>query len=398
MYIAVHYRTAVFVVLILTIVAYMKFDAGKSADQNAITQCDSYALLNNIDGETTTTNLRYKDTIPSLKKTTLPLTNVSQVSKCTYEKDVTIYMDAFLHLAGNFFGCDYLDYFLKSRECKRLPGGGHCIFNYDNKHSDAILYYGTNNELPYIRVFDDQIVIVFTLEAESGIDCHVPTPDKYDIKVSYKRDSTVPLPYFCHFNEARRIVEMGQPDLPSGNRKLVAGFIKNCGSKWRIDYIKELMKYVHVDQWGKCLRNTHGDFYKSRQNGDFRDSKIDFLKENPYKFLLSFENIPNDGDYVTEKVYHGYMSRTIPIYYGDKAVFELVPGNSTFIYANDYTPKELAELIKRIDSNDTLYSQYFTNWDLSKMRKLDEQYCSEYFMCKICRKVWEKLHNRKCTK
>ena len=76
---------------------------------------------------------------------------------------------------------------------------GRCIFNYDNKHSDAILYYGTNNELPYIRVFDDQIVIVFTLEAESGIDCHLPTPDKYDIKVSYKRDSTVPLPYFCHF-------------------------------------------------------------------------------------------------------------------------------------------------------------------------------------------------------
>ena len=80
---------------------------------------------------------------------------------------------------------------------------------------------------------------------------------------------------------------MGQPDLPSGNRKLIVGFIRNCGSKWRTDYIKELMKYVHVDQWGRCLRNTHGDFYKSRQNGDFRDSKIDFLKENPYKFLLS---------------------------------------------------------------------------------------------------------------
>ena len=159
------------------------------------------------------------------------------------------------------------------------------------------------------------------------------------------------------------------------------------------------MKYVHVDQWGRCLRNTHSDFYKSRQNGlRFQRFKIDFLKENPYKFLLSFENVQNDGDYVTEKVYYGYMSRTIPIYYGDKAVFELVPGNSTcIIYANDYTPKELAELIKRIDSNDTLYSQYFTNWDLSKMRKLDEQYCSEYFMCKICRKVWEKLYSRKCT-
>ena len=350
----------------------MNFDVGK----NIVSQFNLYILQTNVNSEATT-NLPYKN--------------------CTYEKNVTIYMDAFMKLVNSFVGSQYQDFLLRSRDCEPLPGGGRCIFNYNNNHSDGILYYGNYNELPYIRIFDDQIVIVFTMEAESGRFCHLPTPDKYDIKVSYKRDSTIPFPFFCNFNESRRIVEMGQPNLPSGNRKLIAGFIKNCiETEWRNNYLKELLKYVHVDQWGSCLKNTPGDFYKSRYNGNFRESKLDFLKENPYKFLISFENIPNDTDYVTEKVYHGYLSRTIPIYYGDKAVFDLVPGNSTFIYANDYTPKELAELIKRIDSNDTLYSQYFTNWDLSKMHKLDEQYCSEYFMCKICRKVWEKLYNRKC--
>ena len=368
--------------VILAVVAYMKFYAGKNTGGNTgdISQCSSYALLN-----ATTTS---KDSIPSLG-------NTSQ-SKCTYEKDVTIYMDSFLHLTGVFYGCEYLDFLLKSRECKRLPGGGRCLFNYDDKHSDAILYYGTHNELPYTRLFNDQIIIVFTQEAESGPFCHLPR--KFDIKVSYKRDSTVPTLFLCQFNKAQRLVEMGQPRVPSDNRKLVASFIHDCGIKWRTDYLKELMEYVHVDQWGSCLKNTPGDFDKTRHNGNSQDSKVDFLKENPYKFVLSFENTPNDGDYVSEKVYHGYLSRTIPIYYGDKGVFDLVPGNSTLIFANDYSPKELAELIKRIDSNDTLYSQYFTNWDLPKMHKLDEQYCSEYFMCRICRKVWEKLYNRKCTK
>ena len=391
--------------LILTILAYINFDVGK----NAVSQFKLYISQTNVDNKAITTNLPYNDSItslaiitqpltdtaPPLTNSTAPLTNVSQ-SNCTYEKNVTIYMDAFMKLVNGFFGSQYRDFLLRSRECEPLPGGGRCIFNYNNNHSDGILYYGKHNELPFTRIFDDQIVIVFTLEAESGRFCQLPTPDKYDIKVSYRRDSTIPFPFFCNFNESRRIVEMGQPNLPSGNRRLIAGFIKNCKIKWRNNYLKELLKYVHVDQWGSCLKNTPGDFYKSRYNGNFRESKLDFLKENLYKFLISFENIPNDSDYVTEKVYHGYLSRTIPIYYGDKAVFDLVPGNSTFIYANDYTPKELAELIKRIDSNDTLYSQYFTNWDLSKMHKLDEQYCSEYFMCKICRKVWEKLYKRKC--
>ena len=317
-------------------------------------------------------------------------------SKCTYENDVTMYMDAFYKLKNGFFGKEYEDFLLKSRECKQLPGGGRCIFNHDNVCSDAILYYGSRNELNFRRLFDDQIIVVFTMEAESGPYCYLPPPDHYDIKISYKRDSTIPKLFLCQYNVAQRIIEMGQPDMPTGNRKLLAGFIHNCKIKWRYNYLKELMKYVRIDHWGTCMKNTPGDFWKTRK-GYYSNSKIDFLRKNPYKFVISFENTPNDGDYVSEKVYDAYLSRTIPIYYGDKGVFDLIPGNSTLVYANDYSPKELAELIKRVDSNDTLYRQYFTNWDLSKIVKLKEQYCSEYFMCTACRKTWEILYNRKCN-
>ena len=63
--------------------------------------------------------------------------------KCTYEKDITIYMDAFLNLVHGFFGPEYRDFLVESKKCGLLPGGGHCLFNYKNKHSDAIFYYGS---------------------------------------------------------------------------------------------------------------------------------------------------------------------------------------------------------------------------------------------------------------
>ena len=321
------------------------------------------------------------------------LVNTSSQAECTYDKDFTVYMDAFKKVTDFFFQEQYQEFLMKSQECGPMPGGGHCIFNHDNELSDAIFYYGGVTDLNFKRVFNDQIVVVFTMEAESGPNCHLPPPDKYDIKISYKRDSTVPKPFLCVDDAVLRLVRMGQPDVPVGRKKLVASFIANC-IEWRINYLKEMMEYVHIDQWGRCLKNTHGEFWKTRQ-GPFESAKLNLLEKHPYKFLIAFENIV-DNDYITEKIYHGYLSRSIPIFHGDKAVFDLVPSKSSLIYANDYTPKELAELIKRIDSNNTLYSQYFANWDLSKMRKLHEQYCSEHFICATCRKVWEILYNRKC--
>ena len=376
---------AIFVAII--IFTYARFNVhSNTADANL----NLYVTQEAGNVETAATNRTYKHNTQVVANTSLPLKN----TECSYKENITIYMDSFMSLVKGFFGPEYNDFLVRSRNCKSLPGGGRCLFNYDNKHSDAILYYAIDKTLRYERFFGDQIVIMFTMEAESGLFCHLPTPDKYDMKISYRRGSTVPKPFFCENNLGQRVVEMGQPDVPSGNRKLAAGIIRNC-VKWRADYLKELMKYIHIDQWGTCLKNTQGDFSKTRGR-DFEKTKLGFLAQNPYKFLISFENIV-DADYITEKIYHAYLSRSIPIFYGDKAVFDMVPGNSSLIYANDYSPKELAELIKRIDSNDTLYRQYFTNWDLSKMYKFHKQYCSEFFMCSICRKVWEKLYDRKCS-
>ena len=102
------------------------------------------------------------------------------------------------------------------------------------------------------------------MESENGENCHFPPSDRYDIKVSYRRDSTIPVPFLCNRKQGLRVAEMGQPDVPVDRKKLVAGFVSNCGFEWRINYLTELMKFVHVDQWGRCLKNTPAEFWKTR--------------------------------------------------------------------------------------------------------------------------------------
>jgi len=319
--------------------------------------------------------------------------NSTDQSNCTYSENITVYMDAFKEVSKAFFGKGYQEFMDKSRQCDPFPGGGKCFFNNDTKLSDAIFYYGGHTKPMFSRVFDDQIVVASTKEAENGPYCFLPPPDKYDIKVSYSRDSNVTWAYFCDW--IPQLTKMGQPDVPVGREKLVAGFISNCEHKWRLNYLKKLMKYIHIDQWGKCLRNTPGDFWKTHEK-NASGNKIKLLEEKRCKFLIAFENTPVDHDYITEKIYHGYLTRTIPIYYGDKSVFDLVPANTSFVYANNYTPEKLAKLIKRVGTNDTLYSEYFKHWNLSKMHKLYKQYCSEHFICATCKKVWDILYDRKC--
>ena len=303
-------------------------------------------------------------------------------------------MDNFKKVS-KYFIFEYPQYAQRSHQCGPLPGGGYCLFNADKPLSDAVLYCGAFTKSKFKRMFDDQVVVVITREPETGKFCHFPPLDKYDIRVSYRRNSTIPLPFFCKGNKILRMIEMGQSDVPVGRKNLVVGIISNCESEWRNKYITELMDYVHIDQWGKCFNNTVDNFWKNRRARNNEEPKTYFLTENTYKFLVSFENTV-DPDYISEKIFDGYLTRTIPIFYGDKAVYEFSPANHSLINASNYTPKELAEMIKRIGNNDTLYSEFFKNWDLVKVHKLHKQYCSEDYVCTICRKVWEKLYNRKC--
>jgi len=130
----------------------------------------------------------------------------------------------------------------------------------------------------------------------------------------------------------------------TSNRKFCAWVVSNSGGSVRNHFYDELSKYKTVDSGGS---------YKNNVGGSVQD-KLGFLQN--YKFSICFENSKTDG-YISEKLSDAFEAGTIPIYYGDDTVLELL-NNRSYIHVRDEDDfNNKIELIKKIDQNDTLYEE-----------------------------------------
>lgn len=120
-------------------------------------------------------------------------------------------------------------------------------------------------------------------------------------------------------------------------------------------FCQELMKYKSVDCLGKVLHNKDDKRLGSRENSNWRALKQEVLAE--YKFTIAFENA-NISGYTTEKILDPLQANSIPIYYGNEHISDLV-NPEAFINANDYVNNfdQLIAKIKEIDENDELYQK-----------------------------------------
>ena len=149
-------------------------------------------------------------------------------------------------------------------------------------------------------------------------------------------------------------------------RKKFCNLIYSHGSMmgWtpRKDFFTLLSQYKKVDAAGVFLRNTDDlarlEVKMRRKDDEWTyahyEIKRMFIKD--YKFTIAFENQSYPG-YTTEKILDAFMSRTVPIYWGNPRVTEdFVP--SAFINANDFASLEdLAEEVKRLDQDDEAYME-----------------------------------------
>ncbi|KAI8140926.1 hypothetical protein BJV82DRAFT_519520 [Fennellomyces sp. T-0311] len=125
----------------------------------------------------------------------------------------------------------------------------------------------------------------------------------------------------------------------------------NCEA-WsgRHHYVKELMKYIKVDSYGKCVKTK--DFPQDKQRSDLM---------RQYKFYLAIEN-SNCDDYVTEKLFDTISASTVPIVDGPKVYDAFIPTPRSAIRLDAYPdPRELADYISYLDNNDTAYMEYFAH-------------------------------------
>ncbi|MBR1825359.1 MAG: hypothetical protein IJ770_02100 [Alphaproteobacteria bacterium] len=125
------------------------------------------------------------------------------------------------------------------------------------------------------------------------------------------------------------------------------------GAILRQEFCKKLMEYKHVDCPGKILHNIDAEDELAPRNGDWWNSKQEFLKK--YKFTIAFENSRSNG-YTTEKLMQPLQSFSIPIYWGNPLVTrDFNP--KAFINCNDYDNDfdAVIERIKELDNDPDKY-------------------------------------------
>lgn len=119
--------------------------------------------------------------------------------------------------------------------------------------------------------------------------------DMYNWTATYRHDSDIVTPYakFVPFNDSVRSKQQ-RYNYARGKTKQIAWFVSNCGANNnRLEYAKELGKYIQVDIYGNCGKLK---CFKRKSDGCFQ------MLNRDYKFYLAFEN-SNCRDYITEKFF-----------------------------------------------------------------------------------------------
>jgi hypothetical protein len=127
------------------------------------------------------------------------------------------------------------------------------------------------------------------------------------------------------------------------------------------------MLETKIHSYGSCLKNRHG--YNARMVDNIEAYK-------KYKFVIAIEN-SNCVDYVTEKLVQAVASGSIPIVAGrdGRSDYRRYMPEHSYINIYDYSSiKSLADDLKRIGNNKTLYESYLWykkhNKNILKLRKV----------------------------
>lgn len=241
----------------------------------------------------------------------------------------------------------------------------------------------------------DQVLILFSMEPPYGLPNLTSFDGYFNWTISYLTDSDFHLPYGVieplpsapskkeEISQLIENIDRSNINPARGKTKKILWMVSNCDAPSnRQDYVKELQKYIDVDimsRGGKCGGNDTCSKIKNE------DVCYDMM-EKTYKFYLAFEN-SICRDYVTEKFFNIISRNIVPIVLGGANYSAIAPQHS-YINALDFTPRQLAEYLWKIDANDTLYAEYF--WWKPFYRVKNLQQTNAKVFCQLC----AALHNQ----
>ncbi|XP_067945549.1 3-galactosyl-N-acetylglucosaminide 4-alpha-L-fucosyltransferase FUT3-like isoform X2 [Watersipora subatra] len=249
--------------------------------------------------------------------------------------------------------------------------------------SDVVIFYAGGDlyrvlQKTIIRAFPEQRFVFFFYEQP-----HNFRPTDLDVinkkvginwTLHYQQDATVFWPYGWARPRDKPINIAA--DYASSKTRKVIWVVSRCSTLFshREHYIAELIKYIDIDVYGKCIEGT-----PSRVPMDVNKMA------GKYKFFISFENGDCD-DYISEKFFrYAKDVMTVPIVLGRRNHYEQLAPAFSYIQADQFdSPKDLAEYLHALDRNKDLYNKYF-EW-----RK---NYVFEYLprpVCQMCQTFRDK--------
>lgn len=130
----------------------------------------------------------------------------------------------------------------------------------------------------------------------------------------------------------------------SENQALERRFVKVNNDNNNYDENKQ--KLINLLSGYKKLEQKNNDEIYEEKNNDF----------SSYKFTIIYEKINSEG-YTTEGLLNAFISRSIPIYFGNP-VAGLDFNKKAFIHVNDYdTLEEVANKVIELDNDDEAYME-----------------------------------------
>lgn len=156
----------------------------------------------------------------------------------------------------------------------------------------------------------------YLFNGESTMKCN---PNQYDIVLwgerNHKNVVNVPLfvPYiYCNDFYSKLIETKHVNSVPKND---VCVIISNPRGETRNHFLNALENNFNVTYAGSYKNNIGGNIPYAYNTPEFSN----FVSK--FKFIISMENSRNDT-YITEKLVHGLLANTIPVYWGSTRVFD----------------------------------------------------------------------------
>jgi len=197
----------------------------------------------------------------------------------------------------------------------------------------------------------------------------------FNITITYRRDADVFAPYgMLKFNPTGS-QGINLTEFALNKTKTALWVTSNCDqtvTKSRLEYVKELQRYVDVDIFGKCGKPC-----------TFEKRGL-CVPTQPYRFYLAFENSFCE-DYFTEKLFKSYSKDypLVPIVRGGSDYDSFLPRMSFIDSGTFVSPKSLAGFMKRLSQRENIdkYVEYLRN---RMMYSSTGQSDGDFYPCRLC--------------